>query len=126
MGIEPTWDSPHCPTPDLKSGSPTSELGTSGRFITKIRPSVEGYWQRAWDMEPGAKVQGSGYKVQGINGFLISFPPCTLYLAPGFPEILTTDYGHISCGVALLPLLIYDCSWFFPSMKMRDTECNRP
>jgi len=19
MGIEPTWDSPHCPTPDLKS-----------------------------------------------------------------------------------------------------------
>jgi hypothetical protein len=30
MGIEPTWDSLHCPTPDLKSGSPTSELSTSG------------------------------------------------------------------------------------------------
>ena len=29
MGIEPTWDSLHCPTPDLKSGSPTSELSTS-------------------------------------------------------------------------------------------------
>ena len=43
MGIEPTWDSLHCPTPDLKSGSPTSELGTSGRFITKIPPSVEGF-----------------------------------------------------------------------------------
>ncbi len=42
MGIEPTWDGFHCPTPDLKSGSPTSELGTSGRFITKIAPSVEG------------------------------------------------------------------------------------
>ena len=41
MGIEPTWDSPHCPTPDLKSGSPTSELGTSGRFITKMAYSVE-------------------------------------------------------------------------------------
>ena len=43
MGIEPTWDSLHCPTPDLKSGSPTSELGTSGRFITKMEPSVEGF-----------------------------------------------------------------------------------
>ena len=43
MGIEPTWDSLHCPTPDLKSGSPTSELGTSGRFITKMAPSVEGF-----------------------------------------------------------------------------------
>jgi hypothetical protein len=29
MGIEPTWDRLHSPTPDLKSGSPTSELGTS-------------------------------------------------------------------------------------------------
>ena len=35
MGIEPTWDSPHCPTPDLKSGSPTSELGTSGPIYNK-------------------------------------------------------------------------------------------
>ena len=43
MGIEPTWDSLHCPTPDLKSGSPTSELGTSGRFITKIANHVEGF-----------------------------------------------------------------------------------
>ena len=41
MGIEPTWDSPHCPTPDLKSGSPTSELGTSGRFITEMARPVE-------------------------------------------------------------------------------------
>ena len=51
MGIEPTWDSLHCPTPDLKSGSPTSELGTSGRFITKIGPSVEGFRHGAWGME---------------------------------------------------------------------------
>ena len=29
MGIEPTWDASQRPTPDLKSGSPTSELGTS-------------------------------------------------------------------------------------------------
>ena len=43
MGIEPTWDSLHCPTPDLKSGSPTSELGTSGRFITEMVASVEGF-----------------------------------------------------------------------------------
>jgi hypothetical protein len=43
MGIEPTWDSLHCPTPDLKSGSPTSELGTSGRFITEMLASVEGF-----------------------------------------------------------------------------------
>ena len=41
MGIEPTWDSLHCPTPDLKSGSPTSELGTSGRFITELANHVE-------------------------------------------------------------------------------------
>ncbi len=41
MGIEPTWDSLHCPTPDLKSGSPTSELGTSGHFITKMANRVE-------------------------------------------------------------------------------------
>ena len=38
MGIEPTWDSPHCPTPDLKSGSPTSELGTSGPIYNKNCP----------------------------------------------------------------------------------------
>ena len=48
MGIEPTWDSPHCPTPDLKSGSPTSELGTSGRFITKKANYVEEFWHREW------------------------------------------------------------------------------
>ena len=29
MGIEPTWERLHAPTPDLKSGSPTSELGAS-------------------------------------------------------------------------------------------------
>ncbi len=47
MGIEPTWDSLHCPTPDLKSGSPTSELGTSGRFITKMANGVDHFWHRA-------------------------------------------------------------------------------
>ncbi len=47
MGIEPTWDSLHCPTPDLKSGSPTSELGTSGRFITKKANHVDHYWHGA-------------------------------------------------------------------------------
>ena len=31
MGIEPTWERLHAPTPDLKSGSPTSELGASER-----------------------------------------------------------------------------------------------
>ncbi len=31
MGIEPTWERLHAPTPDLKSGSPTSELGASVR-----------------------------------------------------------------------------------------------
>ena len=46
MGIEPTWDSPHCPTPDLKSGSPTSELGTSGRFITDTAPVCRGLSKR--------------------------------------------------------------------------------
>ncbi len=35
MGIEPTWDAPQRPTPDLKSGSPTSELGTSTASFTK-------------------------------------------------------------------------------------------
>ncbi len=57
MGIEPTWDSLHCPTPDLKSGSPTSELGTSAHFITKLPVSVEafrgvGRGHRAWSMGP--------------------------------------------------------------------------
>jgi hypothetical protein len=33
MGIEPTWDRLHSPTPDLKSGSPTSELGTSPNVL---------------------------------------------------------------------------------------------
>jgi hypothetical protein len=42
MGIEPTWDSLHCPTPDLKSGSPTSELGTSGCFITDTAIACRG------------------------------------------------------------------------------------
>ena len=50
MGIEPTWDSLHCPTPDLKSGSPTSELGTSGRFITKMANHVEEFWHRALEI----------------------------------------------------------------------------
>ena len=35
MGIEPTWDAPQRPTPDLKSGSPTSELGTSEIILHK-------------------------------------------------------------------------------------------
>ena len=42
-------------------------------------------------MEPGAKVQGSGYKVQGINGFLFSLPPCTLHLVPEFSGKQTAD-----------------------------------
>ncbi len=29
MGIEPTWDALQRPTPGLKPGSPTSELGAS-------------------------------------------------------------------------------------------------
>ena len=29
MGIEPTQERLHAPAPDLKSGSPTSELGAS-------------------------------------------------------------------------------------------------
>ncbi len=55
MGIEPTWDSPHCPTPDLKSGSPTSELGTSGRFITKMANHVDYFWHGAWGIEHRAQ-----------------------------------------------------------------------
>ena len=47
MGIEPTWDSPHCPTPDLKSGSPTSELGTSGPIYNRIGSLCRGFWLRA-------------------------------------------------------------------------------
>ena len=65
MGIEPTWDSLHCPTPDLKSGSPTSELGTSGRFITKMAPSVEGF--KAWGMEHGARSKGARHRAQGLR-----------------------------------------------------------
>ena len=41
MGIEPTWDAPQRPTPDLKSGSPTSELSTSAAFFTAVKP----FWQ---------------------------------------------------------------------------------
>jgi hypothetical protein len=59
MGIEPTWDSLHCPTPDLKSGSPTSELGTSGRYITEIPPAVEGF-----GMKQGRKAQGARRKIK--------------------------------------------------------------
>ena len=51
MGIEPTWDSPHCPTPDLKSGSPTSELGTSGPIYNRIGSLCRGFWHGAWSME---------------------------------------------------------------------------
>ncbi len=38
MGIEPTWERLHAPTPDLKSGSPTSELGASKdcEYITAL------------------------------------------------------------------------------------------
>jgi hypothetical protein len=38
-------------------------------------------------MEPGVKVQRSGYKVQGIIVFLFSFPPCTLCLVPEYPRV---------------------------------------
>ncbi len=41
MGIEPTWDAPQRPTPDLKSGSPTSELGTSAALFNP----AERFWQ---------------------------------------------------------------------------------
>ena len=39
MGIEPTWERLHAPTPDLKSGSPTSELGASKmqKYILLLR-----------------------------------------------------------------------------------------
>jgi hypothetical protein len=53
MGIEPTWDSLHCPTPDLKSGSPTSELSTSVS-VEKLRPILR----------PGMRV------VNGAHGVL--------------------------------------------------------
>ena len=82
MGIEPTWGSLHYPTPDLKSGSPTSELGTSGRFITKMANHVEEF-----------KASRLCREVKRL--------------------------------VALSHVLIYDCSWFFPSVKIHDTECNR-
>lgn len=36
MGIEPTWDALQRPTPDLKSGSPTSELGASAKKYIPI------------------------------------------------------------------------------------------
>ena len=37
MGIEPTQDSLHYPAPDLKSGSPTSELGAStGNVLDQV------------------------------------------------------------------------------------------
>ncbi len=52
MGIEPTWDSLHCPTPDLKSGSPTSELSTSGRFITELANRVDHFWHRGFSAKP--------------------------------------------------------------------------
>ena len=69
MGIEPTWDSLHCPTPDLKSGSPTSELGTSGRFITKLATCVEVFvvWvrgQRSGVRIIKFKVQSSRFQVK--------------------------------------------------------------
>jgi hypothetical protein len=53
MGIEPTWDSLHCPTPDLKSGSPTSELGTSGPIYNRIGSLCRSLlaWGVAWSIE---------------------------------------------------------------------------
>ena len=38
MGIEPTQERLHAPAPDLKSGSPTSELGASGRNVLDAPP----------------------------------------------------------------------------------------
>ena len=38
MGIEPTQERLHAPAPDLKSGSPTSELGASGRNVLDALP----------------------------------------------------------------------------------------
>lgn len=43
MGIEPTWDAPQRPTPDLKSGSPTSELGTSAASFTAVKRFWQGF-----------------------------------------------------------------------------------
>ncbi len=39
MGIEPTRDSLHYLAPDLKSGSPTSELGASVHNVLDVAPS---------------------------------------------------------------------------------------
>ncbi len=55
MGIEPTWDSLHCPTPDLKSGSPTSELSTS-KQVGKSRPILR----------PGIRVVNGTHGVDGV------------------------------------------------------------
>jgi hypothetical protein len=58
MGIEPTWDSLHCPTPDLKSGSPTSELSTSV-LVEKSRPMLR----------PDIGVVNGTYGVDGVLEF---------------------------------------------------------
>ena len=49
MGIEPTWERLHAPTPDLKSGSPTSELGASVRQ-EYILPDTT--WQSPFEATP--------------------------------------------------------------------------
>lgn len=46
MGIEPTRDSLHYPAPDLKSGSPTSELGASVRNVNNDRPFDKAFLDR--------------------------------------------------------------------------------
>jgi hypothetical protein len=44
MGIEPTWERLHAPTPDLKSGSPTSELGASERQYIVLQKVWQSYF----------------------------------------------------------------------------------
>ena len=124
MGIEPTWDSPHCPTPDLKSGSPTSELGTSGRFITKMASSVELFRHR-----PNRRCRQLSV-VRGIHGIehgawsmeLETETLCVQRSAHCCNGQLTTDLGR---PFALSFSLIYDCSWFFPTVKIDKTGSYR-
>jgi hypothetical protein len=39
MGIEPTWDSPHCPTPDLKSDRTGTLTAGYSFFFSVIKES---------------------------------------------------------------------------------------
>jgi hypothetical protein len=116
MGIEPTWDSPHCPTPDLKSGSPTSELGTSGPIYNKnasfCRPLL------AWGISDcGFRIEK--YKILAER-FLSSvlcrltsdLRPLISYHMPHAPCFITTIYEPLTTdtvrSVALSNPLIYD------------------